>query len=207
MCNHCKKPKLNLLEKSILAFIVIAIMMFAFARLSHAQRIVAPDFVSNAYDLQMWLRGNFTYQKDVTPEDEWKQVPQTLQDNGGDCEDFAVLTSKIFTEILIWNQIVVISFSDQSVGHAITVFKETDDTLSYFDNQYYRNVHAANLEELLTQEYPNWSFAQITNNYGRVKQNIYRIKDQMPTETDLLLIIDDLNERLYKLEQDKEEND
>lgn len=198
------KPKLTTFEKIILATIVFLIMFSAFVRLSFAQKVVTPEYVWDAQDLQMWLRGNFIYQKDVNPEDSWKSVIQTLSDRGGDCEDFAVLTSKIFTELLTWNQILVLEFSDRETRHAITVFKEPDGTLSYFDNQYYKPIHADKIETLLNKAFPSWSFAQVTNSTGGVRRNIYRYPDEETETSKLLQIIDDLNNRLNKLEQDKQ---
>ena len=183
----------------ISSFLIILLLI---CTSSFAQKVVTPEYVWDAYDLQMWLRGNFVTREDKVPADEWKSVPRMLGDRAGDCEDFAVLSSKVMTEILTWNQIVVIDYTDKTgpKRHAITIFKESDGTFSYFSNQYYINHHAKKVEDLLDKDYPTWQWAEVTNNTGKIKYVYYNYKiGELKTEEAKKFEV--LNEKLKTLEE------
>ena len=105
----------------------------------------AKDF-KTATDIQIYMRENFIYGQDVQIENyfEYFQLPSILEFSKlGDCDDFATYSYSYLQKLNIISQryILYILVDNKPMGHAITVFLDTDNTYSIFTNQYILKTH------------------------------------------------------------------
>jgi len=119
-----------------------------------------PSSVKTPKTLENWLKTNFTYQWEDG--DYWKTPKETVKDKGGDCEDFSILAKKILTDLGYSSYLVVLTpKKDDDYGHAICVFKEKDNTIGIFDNQYYQNTTYFNMNDAIDKHYSKFDKAYI----------------------------------------------
>lgn len=114
--------------------------------------------VDSEYTLTNWLLNNTKY---IPDEDEyWKLPNETLKDKGGDCEDFAILTKKVMSELGVKGDIILLqSKLDKKIyGHAIFVFKK-NGLYKIFDNQILLETKETKLTKLLDFYYSDWVWA------------------------------------------------
>jgi len=137
---------------SIFLVLILATSSFAFN---------LPKNVYNANTLQIYMRQNFFYTRDVIPYDyfEYVQLPHILEfTRQGDCDDFATY-SFFWLKQLNYDAhryILIIDNEGISVGHAITVFLDDDHTYSIFTNQYILKTNKKVLIDAIKDIYPHW---------------------------------------------------
>jgi len=100
-----------------------------------------PSIVDSPKDLSNWYEKSFTYQREALNEDGsrqdiWKTPKETVDDRGGDCEDFAILSKKILKE-LGYEAWMLAMYDETNVGHAVCLFREIDGTYSIMDVRHY----------------------------------------------------------------------
>jgi len=139
--------------------LLILNLIFFFTILNYATAYdkILDNFIKNIktqFDLAEALK-DFEYQQDF--DEYWKKPNETIIDNGGDCEDFAILSCYALRKIGRKCNVVIMHYADS--GHAISVFKEVDGSWSFFDNQYYISVREPTIRDLLNRHYPNWKTA------------------------------------------------
>jgi len=116
-----------------------------------------PLSIETPRDLSIWLKENFTYQKEALGKDYWKTPKETIKDKGGDCEDFAILTQHILKKLGYNAQFIVIEYYEKSSNHAICIVKHKDGTFSYFSNQFYFKTRYKSIPKLLSAHANSWS--------------------------------------------------
>jgi len=120
-----------------------------------------PEGVYNATSLQIHMRKNFHYGNDrVIPNYfEYFQAPQILEfTRVGDCDDFS-LYSWYYLSQMGYNPmkfILILKDDEELVGHAITVFFDTDNTFSVFSNQYIFKTLQDKPLNAIKDIYPTW---------------------------------------------------
>jgi transglutaminase-like putative cysteine protease len=126
-------------------------------------------FFSNAlaYDFKtvdevaIWLKEGFTYQNEEEGHDHWKYPNETLEDRGGDCEDFAILVQDVLREQGIKVHIFVIVFDDITSAHAMAFFRDDDGIIHYFSNNNYKKTNRTKLSDVLYDYYgDNWNYVR-----------------------------------------------
>lgn len=106
-------------------------------------------------DLEKYLNDNFIYIQDLNSYT--KNTKELFEDQGGDCEDFAVFNYKVLLEMGYAPQIVVMWNEDK--GHAIVFFEEKSGKLSFFSNIKYVKTNLTNKVLIRTNyfgEYKNY---------------------------------------------------
>ena len=89
-------------------------------------------FNGDIIKISQWIGDNVWYRQDRVPADEWQRPTTTLTRLKGDCEDFAVLYSKVFT-ILDWEHWICTGHPKRGSGHAICVV-DTPKGYAYTSN-------------------------------------------------------------------------
>ncbi len=91
-----------------------------------------------------WLADNTTYVKD-SPKDTWASPVETLNKRGGDCEDFAFLSSRVAA--LLGYEPHILILSNHTNSHAVCAF-QMDGIFFIFNNNRLQKTRARSLEEL-----------------------------------------------------------
>lgn len=116
---------------------------------------IYPYFINNPVDLGNWLRGNFSYENEE--KEYWKTPEETIGDKKGDCEDFAFLAQRVLTDLGYEAYTIMLVDTRNNVGHAICLFKETDGSLSIFDNYLYIPHKAKDFNSILKKDYSEYN--------------------------------------------------
>lgn len=134
----------------------ILICMFSY-------NIEASEKYINANELQIYMRQNFIYNEDsvVEPYFDYFQLPSVLEfSKMGDCDDFATYSWYYLnkmgikaTRYVLWGK----TREDESYGHAITVFLDTDNTYSIFSNKYVYKTLKTEPVEAIKDLYKLWN--------------------------------------------------
>lgn len=127
-----------------------------------------PYWIQNPYNLEKWLKNNFTYQSEET--DYWKTPKETLKDKGGDCEDFAIFNKYILKDLGYKAHLIILTKDEDKTAHAICVFIEKDHTFSAFDNTTYVNAFENSLKALMYKHYKRWD-----NVYSATENQKYQL--------------------------------
>ena len=114
---------------------------------------IYPSYVKTPETLEVWLQ-EFTYQSDA--DDYWKSPEETIKDNGGDCEDYAILVDMVLSDFGYDITIVALYFSDKASEHTIAILK-IDGYYTIFSNNEYYSRKYENLGDLLNDYYPTWN--------------------------------------------------
>jgi len=114
-----------------------------------------PASIKTPRDLSNWLKNNFTYQWE--DEDYWKTPEETVRDKTADCEDFAILSKKVLTDLGHRAYLTILMPKKKNdYGHAICLFREKDKTYSVIDNQYYYPLKYKDWKDILDRFYSNY---------------------------------------------------
>jgi len=111
------------------------------------------SFIHTPSQLSGWLIKEFNYRGEFP--DYWQSAQQTLELKGGDCEDFAILSHAILTELGIENNIVLVKFRDLRQFHALCIFKDKG-AYSFISNQKLIRTKATSIEQAIEKIYPDW---------------------------------------------------
>lgn len=132
-----------------------------------------PDYITTPEDIQSWLK-SFKYQEDI--DGYWKSPEETVNDNGGDCEDFATLVAHILNNLNYDNYMVAVYYTEnkEKFGHAICLFEERDGTWSYFSNTNYIKARKEYLLKPIYLYFPNWYKIIFYSEEGYKIKIIYR---------------------------------
>lgn len=133
---------------------------------------VYPSTVTDVRSLAIWLQENFQYQDE--DEDYWKSPEETVRDKGGDCEDFAILSSVVLDDLKIKSYILVVTYIDEQDAHAITVFENGRGGYDYFSNNALIKMNAPTLRGLLNRAYHNWRTASFVTKHKVYYYKVYR---------------------------------
>lgn len=125
-----------------------------------------PATIKTPKDIKSWLQANFKYIPDKKPEDSFKTPEQTIQDKGGDCEDFAILAALIL-ECLDYKPYITCVYG-KDLAHAICFFKEKDGTWSFFSNYFYHKSSYENMFIVLSMAYPEWTSMHVCTDKGYI---------------------------------------
>lgn len=114
--------------------------------------------VYNPETLSKWMTANLAYQKDTRGY--WKTPYETLDEGGGDCEDFARLAGTVLEKLGYKGYIVIVIFqskvTNRRQGHAIYMVQEKDKTWSVFSNTEYIPTRTSDMLTPIYRKYLNW---------------------------------------------------
>lgn len=130
---------------------------------------------------QFFVTNGFKYQEDTG--EYWKTPEETLNDKGGDCEDFAILSFFVLVELGYECIIIIATYCpenecDSGSAHAMLLIKEPDETYSFMSNRRYIKTYQKDLELALTDCIPSLEclvvvtslqFGEIPNWYSLVE--------------------------------------
>ena len=144
----------KLIKLTMLIIMIISVMF--------SYNAEASEKYTNANELQIYMRQNFTYQQDsvVDPYFDYFQLPCILEfSKMGDCDDFATYSWYYLNEMgikatryVLWGR----TRKSENYGHAITVFLDTDNTYSIFSNQYVFKTLKTDPVEAIKDLYKSW---------------------------------------------------
>ena len=123
--------------------------------------------------LSSWMQNNLVYQQEVLT-DNWKLPQQTILDEGGDCEDFAILTQAVLSDLKIESQLIYIRYSLLESRHVICIYETFGGTYNVFDNQYLYKTPYKTRREILNQLYPKWRSSGICDEKKNCNTWIYK---------------------------------
>jgi len=106
--------------------------------------------------LSSWMRETLVYQSEKGGRDYWKTPQETIQDKGGDCEDFAILAQAVLSDLRIESHLLYIYYSLFDNRHVICIYQTFSGTYNVFDNQYLTETPYTTRRELLNHLYPTW---------------------------------------------------
>jgi hypothetical protein len=116
-------------------------------------------------ELQKWMSTNLTYQSEVG--DYWKSPEETIKDKGGDCEDLAILASRVLNDLRIENKLVYIIYmadnKTDAKGHIICVYKTFEGNYNVFTNTELIKTPFQSLPKLIRTYWPRWTRAGYVN--------------------------------------------
>jgi hypothetical protein len=114
-------------------------------------------------ELQKWMDTNLTYQSEEV--DYWKSPEETIRDKGGDCEDLAILASRVLNDLRIENKVVFVIFkyNNEVKGHIICIYKTFDGNYNFFTNTQLIKTPFQSLHKLLYVYYRGWTRAGYVN--------------------------------------------
>lgn len=155
-----------------------------FKRLFGGDKIVTIQQLSdevgkgNFSRLGQWLEWHIWYKPDATTADNWKKAEQTLQDEAGDCEDFAIVAYEV---LHLWGvkATILCAFPVKGAGHAVCAFKKdsTSEKWSCYSNGMLHKDIGTTLKdvaEFVAYE-AHWKLANwneyYTNGYVRLLKN------------------------------------
>lgn len=112
--------------------------------------------------LERWMKDNLKY---ISEEKEyWKSPDETVEDGGGDCEDFAILVQDRLQQHNIKVKIIVIVWhtpdKPYNEAHAIGLFKDEDKdgTLNFFSNQNLYDTNQVFINNIMDKYFNNWHY-------------------------------------------------
>jgi len=141
-----------------------------------AQRVEdAALLIHSPAELSTWLSRDFKYELEIP--DYWQSADETLHSGKGDCDDFAILSSAILTQLGVPNQILVIKFRDLKQAHAVCVFQEKESgNYNFISNQSIIATNKQLLREAVEAIYPDWEAIVFTNQNKEYQKVITRDK-------------------------------
>jgi len=160
----------------LLIFLFMNSYCFASGVLVSPKKVLYPKTIKTPQDIEDWFfKEGFTYQHDIN--NEIKLPKETVKDKGGDCEDFAILVSKILKDIGYKNYKVAIYWDakDGEHGHAICIFQE-NGKWNYFSNQIYYRIEVNYILTPINHYYSKWKKIMFFENYKRLCLIIKRIE-------------------------------
>ena len=132
-----------------------------------------PMGVESPGDLANWLLSRFQYKVEVP--DRWQSPQETIDKGYGDCEDFAVLSSRILEEKFnLKNDIVIVEFEGMNLAHLICVWKNEDGTYSFMSNNKIHNTKKEYLSDAIRRYYPDCSTYKIANRMKTAYRYFYK---------------------------------
>jgi hypothetical protein len=132
-------------------------------RFATAQELVQ-FFGKDIIKISRWIGDNVWYWRDKVPADEWQTPCTTLTRLQGDCEDFAVLYSQIFT-YLEWEHRIYCGYPKRGQGHAICV-AESPKGFVYTSNDVFILTGCKNYEETVREAMPDMAIYRRTDSVG-----------------------------------------
>lgn len=121
------------MKKLLIAFVLsVALSLPAFG-------LDLPEWVTDYEMYALYLRTNFEYKYEENLygyHEQYKSPTTTLTDKGGDCEDFAILSNKVLTNLEYESYIITIKRKGHTMLHVICVFKDNHGMWRVFNNQY-----------------------------------------------------------------------
>jgi len=113
--------------------------------------------VRSPEELSRWMSANLTYQAEGPGEDNWQSPEETLNNKGGDCEDFAILVQKVLKDLNIDSQLVYVGLP--TMGHMTCFYRTSTGKLAFFSNQYLYTTNYYSVREVLDVWFPDWTRA------------------------------------------------
>lgn len=114
---------------------------------------IFPNWINSPEDIEKWFKKDFSYQREEG--EYWKTPKETINDKGGDCEDFAFLASKILFDMDYNNHVIVVISKNKNVAHAICIFFY-DYRYAYFSNKELIITNETNFKDMMNKECPDW---------------------------------------------------
>lgn len=105
-------------------------------------------------ELGRWMMYNLTYQAEGPGADYWKSPEETLNDKGGDCEDFAILVQGVLKELGIDSQLIYVGLP--TMGHMLCFYRMDNGKLAFFSNQYLMTTNYSSVTAVLDVWFPDW---------------------------------------------------
>ncbi|MCU0651413.1 MAG: hypothetical protein MUC39_00505 [Candidatus Omnitrophica bacterium] len=125
------------------------------------------SFIHSPEELSEWLPQNVQYELEMP--DYWQSAEETLKRHKGDCDDFAILSSAILSELKIPNQVLIIKFRGISLSHAVCAFK-SGEFCAFVSNGQIISTKAYLIRGAVEEAYPDWETIVFTNaNKDRLK--------------------------------------
>jgi hypothetical protein len=153
-----------MLKTTLVIYATIGCIGFGCVSPANSPKSLYPKLiVRSARTLSIWMSATLRYQYDK--EEIWKTPEQTVNDKGGDCEDFAFLSKHILEDLNYKNVKVIIlrNRKYKMLGHAICIFREKDRTWGIMNNQFYDTTKEKDLPNMLKAEFPDYDTAWETD--------------------------------------------
>ncbi|MFC1643702.1 transglutaminase-like domain-containing protein [Candidatus Omnitrophota bacterium] len=136
-------------------FISLNLMFFSLQGVSFAQDLAGvPASVKTPQALADWFSSEFRYRFEMT--DKWQDSQETIDSKEGDCEDFAVLASKVLYDLGISNDILVVKFKDLKIAHAICAWKDESGKYSFISNRKLVRTGKSEIDDAIEKYYPDY---------------------------------------------------
>ena len=147
-----KKLGLNIL-------LAIFIMQLVVANVDAMESV--PSSITSPRELTDWMSREFTYSMEMS--DDWQKSGETLRSRTGDCEDFAILVSKMLSRQGIENHMLIVKFRGLNIAHVICIWKNDDGSYSFTSNTKLYHSGKFEITEAITKYYPDWEKIVFTN--------------------------------------------
>lgn len=119
-----------------------------------------------------WISDNIWYYKDWIKADEWQPADVTMKRRKGDCEDFAVLYSMVFT-ILGWDHRIYCGYPNRGVGHAICVAEMPNGSYCYTSNDEFESSYKTNWQDVVKDAMPTMQVYRYADVRGNTLESFY----------------------------------
>lgn len=114
-----------------------------------------PSNINTPMALEQWLANEFKYVMEVN-HDDWQSPEETIRSKKGDCEDFAILASRV---LALWGregQMIIIHFRGLNIAHAICIWKEENGLYSFLSNRKLHRTGERSIRNAISKYYPDW---------------------------------------------------
>ncbi|MFH1552160.1 MAG: transglutaminase-like domain-containing protein [Candidatus Omnitrophota bacterium] len=139
----------------IFLFVILGLLLFSLQGVSFAQDLEGvPASVNTPQTLADWFSSEFGYRFEMT--DEWQDPQVTIDSKEGDCEDFAVLASRVLCGLGISNDILVVKFKDLKIAHAICAWKDENGKYSFISNRNLVRTGKSEIDDAIGKYYPDY---------------------------------------------------
>ena len=159
------------MKKILLALVAIACSLsmastgFSYTLQGYPVSIKSPE------ELVGWLHKEFTYELKFP---DYKQtLDETLKRRAGDCEDFALLSHTVLNGLGIKNEVVIVTYREIKVMHAICVFKH-GNTYSIISNREMIKTSRRSVNDAIAEIYPDWDKLAFLSSDGQPVRTIER---------------------------------
>jgi len=164
---------------------VIAVQPIAFAQVQNLMLLkLSPmlEKIDSPKELSKFMSKNFKFVEDADnfgKIDYWQSPEEMLANKKGDCEDFALFTHAVLTELGYESQVVSI-YGKNGYAHTIAVY-EDEKGYRVFNDGKLEKYSGATIEEALTKVNRDWQWAAFTerkNERGQMKEIFYNPASQ-----------------------------
>ena len=113
-----------------------------------------PSHIKTTKQLAEWYSGEFKYRMEYP--DNWQTPDETIKFKGGDCEDFALLTSEFLARQGVPHDVIIIKFKGLDMTHAICIWREKKDEYAFISNRKIIHTGETDINIVLNKYYPDW---------------------------------------------------